>query len=167
MEPRSEERSYLLAEGDSQAESAFLQNRWPALELLMAIRVGRKADTQLSCPPHLLLTLSGRGSVASYLVPAIDGQTTAPTHKSKERNRLGGDISPTMLSRLIRHFNRNPPVSCRGQSQIDRPGPRHGIRSPSSSRTGRYWCFQSHIHRAPYQSPLCKALEALRRRPSE
>jgi len=38
METRGEKRSYLLAEGDSQAESAFLQNRWPALEILMGIR---------------------------------------------------------------------------------------------------------------------------------
>src|SRR5215471_7840013 len=62
-------------------------------------------------------------------------------------------------------ISRKPPISCRDQSQIDQPGPRRGIRSPSPSRTARYWCSRSHIHRAPYRSPSGKAFASIRRHP--
>ena len=68
--------------------------------------------------------------------------------------------------RDMRDLSRQPPAR-RGRAQIDRPGPRRGIRSPSSSRTDRYWCSRSRIRRAPCRSPSGRAFESTRRRPSE
>ena len=62
--------------------------------------------------------------------------------------------------------SRKPPVARRDQAQIDRPGPRRGIRSRSSSRTDRYWCFRSRSRRAPCRLPSGRAFESIRRRPS-
>jgi hypothetical protein len=80
---------------------------------------------------------------------------------------LAAVLAPFCSGVLVRHFNRKLPVSYRDQLQIDRPGPRRGIQSPSSSRTDRYWCSRSHIHRAPYRSPSCRAFGSIRRHPSE
>jgi hypothetical protein len=63
--------------------------------------------------------------------------------------------------------SRKPPSSRRDRSQIDRPGPRRGIRSPSSLRTDRYSRSRSHIRRAPCRLPSGRAFESRRRRPSE
>ena len=65
--------------------------------------------------------------------------------------------------RLIVRLNGS--VLRRGQVQIDRPGPRRGIRAPSFSRTDRYsWC-RSHSRRAPYRSPSGKTFASTRQRP--
>ena len=65
------------------------------------------------------------------------------------------------------YLSRKSPIARRDRAQTGRPGPRRGIRSPSSSRTDRCWCSRSRIRRAPCRSPSGRAFASIRRRPSE